>query len=303
MKKLLLITCLVLFIPYIVITLFVKTDETKFYYVSNDVIRVKDEKTGIINNVLFEEYIKGVLAGEMGPNFEKEALKAQAVAARSYAMYKMEKTKSDDYDVVNTVSNQVYLTDDDLKNKWKDKYNEKIKKIQNAVIETKGEYMTYDGALVEALFFSTSTGKTENSEEVFSSKVPYLRSVSSDWDSISPVYTDTVTISLTDFYKKLDLDYNENLNINITERTSTGRVKTLKINDKEYTGRDVASKLSLRSNYFEIKKGDNNVIINTKGYGHGVGMSQYGAEAMAKKGYTYDKILKHYYTGIEIHKK
>lgn len=162
--------------------------------------------------------------------------------------------------------------------------------------------MTYDNQLVEALFFSTSTGATENSEEVFSSKVPYLRSVSSD-DSLSPVYTDSVIVSKEDFFKKLELEQSNNLDIKYLEKTSTGRIKKLTINGKEFTGRDVASKLKLRSNYFEIKKENENIIINTKGYGHGVGMSQYGALSMAKKGYKYDQILKHYYTGVEIQKK
>lgn len=302
MKKILLVTLLVVFIPYIVVNLFVKTNEVKFYFISNDTIRVKDEKTGKIQNVLFEEYVKGVLAGEMGANFELEALKAQAVAARSYAMYKMQSTKNKEYDVVNTVTNQVYLTDEILKEKWKDKYDEKINKIKSAVVETKGQYMTYDGQVVEALFFSTSTGVTENSEEVFSAKVPYLRSVVSD-DSISPVYTDTVLIKLADFYKKLNLKYNDNLEIKVLEKASTGRIKKIKINGTEFNGKDVQVKLSLRSNYFEIKKETENVVITTKGYGHGVGMSQYGALAMAKKGAKYDEILKHYYTGIKIEKK
>jgi len=301
MKKLLLMACLILSIPYIIINLFVRDDEIKFEHVSNNFIRVKDEETGKVLNVVFEDYIKGVLAGEMGASFPLEALKAQAVAARSYAMYKMEKTKQDDYDIVNTVTNQVYLTDEDLKEKWKDEYQTKINKIKNAVVETRGQYMTYDGEIVEALFFSTSSGKTENSEDVFTSKVPYLRSVSSD-DSLSPVYTDTAIIKKIDFYSKLNLEIADKLNIENKETTETGRIKKIIINGTEFTGRDVASKLELRSNHFEILETEENIIINTKGYGHGVGMSQYGALAMAKKGYTYDEILKHYYTGIKIEK-
>jgi len=301
MKKLLLMACLILSIPYIIINLFVRDDEIKFEHVSNNFIRVKDEETGKVLNVVFEDYIKGVLAGEMGASFPLEALKAQAVAARSYAMYKMEKTKQDDYDIVNTVTNQVYLTDEDLKEKWKDEYQTKINKIKNAVVETRGQYMTYDGEIVEALFFSTSSGKTENSEDVFTSKVPYLRSVSSD-DSLSPVYTDTAIIKKIDFYSKLNLEIADKLNIENKETTETGRIKKIIINGTEFTGRDVASKLELRSNHFEILETEENIIINTKGYGHGVGMSQYGALAMAKKGYKYDEILKHYYTGIKIEK-
>ena len=302
MKKLILVTLLIILIPFIIVSLFIRTDEIKFHYMTNEVVRVKDEKTNQITEVPFEEYIKGVLAGEMPASFELEALKAQAVASRSYVMVKMEQNQNNDYDVVNTVSNQVYLTDDELKEKWQDDYTSKINKIKTAVLETKGEYLSYNNEVVEALFFSTSTGKTENSEEVFSAKVPYLRSVSSTWDEASPVFEDTATFNLQDFYTKLGLTYNETLTTEVTETTSTGRVKKIKINGSEFNGRDVATKLSLRSNYFNIVQNGETVTITTKGFGHGVGMSQYGALGMAKEGYTYDKILKHYYQGTEIKK-
>jgi len=302
MKKILLITLLVVFIPFFVVNMFVRTDEIKFHYVSNEVIRVKNVSTNEIMKVPFEEYIKGVLAGEMPTSFELEALKAQAVAARSYVLRQVNKNKDNDYDVVNTVDNQVYLSDDELKSKWKDKYVSKINKIKKAVTETKGEYLSYEGDVAEALFFSTSTGKTENSEEVFSSKVPYLRSVASTWDEASPVYEETSSFELEDFYKKLGLEYRDTINYELLETTSTGRIKKIKINDQEFNGRDVASKLKLRSNYFSINQNGNKVTVTTKGYGHGVGMSQYGALGMAKEGYTYDKILKYYYQGTEIKK-
>lgn len=302
MKKILLITLLVVFIPFFVVNMFVRTDEIKFHYVSNEVIRVKNVSTNEIMKVPFEEYIKGVLAGEMPTSFELEALKAQAVAARSYVLRQVNKNKDNDYDVVNTVDNQVYLSDEELKSKWKGEYVSKINKIKKAVTETKGEYLSYEGDVAEALFFSTSTGKTENSEEVFSSKVPYLRSVASTWDEASPVYEDTSSFELHDFYKKLGLEYKDTINYEVIETTSTGRIKKIKINDKEFNGRDVATKLKLRSNYFSINQNGNKVTITTKGYGHGVGMSQYGALGMAKEGYTYDKILKYYYQGTEIKK-
>ena len=302
MKKILLITLLVVFIPFFVVNMFVRTDEIKFHYVSNEVIRVKNVSTNEIYKVPFEEYIKGVLAGEMPTDFELEALKAQAVAARSYVLIQASKNEDKDYDVVNTVDNQVYLSDEELKEKWKDKYVSKINKIKKAVTETKGEYLSYEGEVVEALFFSTSTGKTENSEEVFSSKVPYLRSVVSAWDEASPVYEDTNSFELSDFYQKLGLEYSDKINYEVLETTSTGRVKKIKINGTEFNGRDVATKLKLRSNYFSINQNGTKVTIATKGYGHGVGMSQYGALGMAKEGYTYDKILKYYYQGTEIKK-
>ena len=303
MKKLILVTLLVIIIPFLFVNIFVKTDEIKFKYITNNTIRVKDEQTNIIKEIPFEEYIKGVVAGEMPATFELEALKAQAVASRSYAMYQMTATKDKAYDVVNTTANQVYLTDEQLKDNWKEDYPEKINKIKTAIAETSGEYLTYNGEIVNAMFFSTSVGATENSEEVFVSALPYLRSVDSTWDKESPVYIDTYTFTLEDFYKKLNLPFKQTLKIEVTEKTSTGRTKALKINDQEMKGRDVATKLSLRSNYFDIVQNQNNITITTKGFGHGVGMSQYGANGMAKEGYKYDQILKHYYKNTEIKKK
>ena len=302
MKKLIIVTLLVIIIPFLFVKIFVKTDEIKFKYVTNNIIRVKDVKTANITEIPFEDYIKGVVAGEMPATFELEALKAQAVASRSYAMYQMTATKDNEYDVLNTTANQVYLTDEQLKENWKDEYPEKINKIKEAIAETSGEYLTYNGEIVNAMFFSTSVGATENSEEVFVSALPYLRSVDSKWDEESPAYTDTYTFSLEDFYNKLGLPYSETLNIEVTSKTSTGRTKTLKINGEELQGRDLATKLSLRSNYFDIVQNEKNVTITTKGFGHGVGMSQYGANGMAKEGYTYDQILKHYYQNTEIKK-
>lgn len=301
MKKLTVVTLLVIIIPFLVVKIFVPTDEIKFKNMTNNIIRVKDEQ-GNITEIPFEEYIKGVVAGEMPATFEEEALKAQAVASRSYAMYQMEGSKDKDYDVLDTTTNQVYLTDEELKNNWKEEYPEKINKIKKAVAETKGEYLTYDGKVINAMFFSTSNGQTENSEDVFVSALPYLRSVASSWDEESPVYTDTATFSLQDFYNKLSLPYSETLTVEITSQTNTGRIKTLKINGTEFNGRDFASKLSLRSNCFTISQNEQNITITTKGFGHGVGMSQYGANGMAKEGYDYKKILEHYYSNTKIEK-
>ena len=301
MKKLIIVTLLVIIIPFLVVKIFVPTDEIKFKNMTNNIIRVKDEQ-GNITEIPFEEYIKGVVAGEMPATFEEESLKAQAVASRSYAMYQMEGSKDKDYDVLDTTTNQVYLTDEELKNNWKEEYPEKINKIKKAVAETKGEYLTYDGKVINAMFFSTSNGQTENSEDVFVSALPYLRSVASSWDEESPVYTDTATFSLQDFYNKLSLPYSETLTVEITSQTNTGRIKTLKINGTEFNGRDFASKLSLRSNCFTISQNEQNITITTKGFGHGVGMSQYGANGMAKEGYDYKKILEHYYSNTKIEK-
>lgn len=302
MKKLIITTLSVIIIPFLFVKIFIPKDEIKFKYVSNQIIRIKDEKNGNIIEVPFEDYIKGVVAGEMPTTFELEALKAQAVASRSYALYQIKGSKNRNYDVTNTTTSQVYLTDDQLKNTWKSAYVDKINKIKTAILQTKGQYLAYHGEVINAMFFSTSTGQTENSEEVFVSKVPYLRSVSSKWDESSPAYTETLTFSLKDFYIKLNLQYNPNLTIQVTQKTSTGRTKKIKINGLEFNGRDIASKLKLRSNYFDIIQNNDNVTITTKGFGHGVGMSQYGANGMAKEGSNYKQILKHYYQNTEIKK-
>ena len=299
MKKIILTSITIVLIPFFVIKTFTKTDNINIKYISSKTIKVKNEKSGEIKEIPFEEYIKGVVSGEMPASYELEALKAQAVAARSYALYHM---NGKEYDVTNTTSSQVYLEEKDLREKWKEDYDKYSKKIEKAIIETKGEYLTYKGEKVNAMFFAVSTGKTENSEEVFVSKLPYLRSVSSSWDEKSPVFTDSVILTVKDFYNNLNLPYEENLKVEITEKTSTGRVRKLKINDKEINGRELQTKLKLRSNYFEIIKKEGNIIINTKGYGHGVGMSQFGANEMAKEGSDYKKILKHYYEGTEISK-
>lgn len=302
MKKIIIGLLLIIIIPYLIVNKSVD-EEIKFYYVSNKFVRVKRDSTEEIISVPFEEYIKGVLAGEMPISFHKEALKAQAVAARSYVLKKMETSKEKEYDVVDTVMNQVYLDEETLKERWKEKYIENNNKLKEVIIETKGEYLTYDNQIVEAFFFSTSTGKTENSGEVFMTQLPYLTSVDSTWDEeVSPVFNDSVEYSVSDFCTKLNIPYKENITIEILKTTSTGRIKNLKINNKEFSANEVVNALKLRSTYFNIKQINSNIIINTKGYGHGVGLSQYGALAMAKKGYSYEEILKHYYQGVEISK-
>ncbi len=303
MKKIILVILIIIFIPYIIVSLFIKTDDIKFYYTEGMNVRVKREETNTVEVVPFEDYVVGVLAGEMPVNFELEALKAQAVAARTYVMKKMSDNKNEDYDIVDTVQNQVYISDQELQDKWKDKYQERINKVKTAVLETKGEYLSYNGKVIEAFFFSTSVGKTENSEDVFKQALPYLRSVDSTWDEeVSPVFNDSKEYSLQEFYERLNLKYSDKIKVEVLNTTSTGRIKNIKINNKKFTGSEVYKNLNLRSTFFEINQIGSNVVINTKGYGHGVGMSQYGALAMAKKGYKYDEILKYYYQNIQIEK-
>ncbi|MDD6323237.1 MAG: stage II sporulation protein D [Bacilli bacterium] len=302
MKKLIVVALLVIIIPFLCTKIFIKTDNIKFKYISNNFVRVKDEKTGNISAIPFEDYIKGVVASEMPSSFEIEALKAQAVASRSYAMYQINGSKNREYDLTNTTANQVYKNDNELKQIWKEEYPKKINKIKKAIEQTSGEYLTYNSTVINAMFFSTSTGVTENSEEIFSSALPYLRSTSSKWDESSPSYIDTYKFSINDFYNKLSLPINNKLEITEVEKTTTGRTKKLKINGQEINGRQLAKKLKLRSNYFDIIQNGDSITITTKGFGHGVGMSQYGANGMAKEGYKYDEILKYYYKNTELKK-
>ena len=302
MKKILLFSLLLILIPYIIISLLVSDKEMKFIFTNNAMVRVKRTSTNQIDTIPLEEYVMGVLAGEVPISFNLEALKAQAVASRSYVMYQMIKNKDNDYDVVDTTLNQVYLDDNHLKQVWGNNYDEYKEKIKDAVSKTAYQYITYNGELAEALFFSTSSGYTENSEDVFISNVPYLRSVASPYDAISPAFNNVVDFTYDVFCNLLGIKYTTDINVNILSQTPNGRINSIKINEKTFSGSDVASLLGLKSSNFSITFADNKIYITTKGFGHGVGMSQYGAEGMAEQGFTYDQILKHYYTGVEIEK-
>lgn len=301
LKKIIIITLLLLLLPYIILKLFLKEEENNlfFKYGKNTYVKVKRESKDIIEEVPLEEYVAGVLSGEMPISFEEEALKAQAVAARTYVLKKMEANQ--EYDVVDTVSNQVYLNEEERKEKWGNQFEERNNKIKKIVNATKGEYVAYQDEIIEAFFFSTSVGVTENSGEVFSKQLPYLISVESKWDEqVSPNYKIEYQFGLKEFYQKLDLTYEETLKIEILSTTSSGRIKKLKINGVEMDASTVFSKLNLKSTFFTIEQIGTIVHITTRGYGHGVGMSQYGANGMAKEGYQYEEILKHYYQGTSI---
>lgn len=305
MKKLFICTLIVIMIPFTIVMVFDidKEKEISLNYMSNIIIRVKRMKSGDIEYLPLEEYIVGVLAGEMPIYFEKEAFKAQAVAARSYALKRIEYNKNEDYDVVDSVMNQVYLDNEYLKDAWKDEYVDNINKLREVVNQTENEYLVYNDEVIDALFFSTSNGYTEDSSTVFNLNLPYLVSVKSSWDEkTSSAFRSSITFSLNEFYDKLNLDYNDKLDVKILKRSSTNRVILLKINNVEMSAKDLYNKLGLRSTDFSIRQEGSKVIFDMIGYGHGVGMSQYGAEGMAEEGYSYSDILKYYYTGTNIKK-
>lgn len=306
MKRLIIMTAVIVSIPFFVVSFWKETKEdfkeVELKYLSNQLVRVK-RSSGNIDSIPLEEYVVGVVAGEMPVSFEIEALKAQSVASRSYVLNKLDSTNEQEYDVVDTVSNQVYLDDNQLREKWGDNYSRYISKVREAVNDTSMEYLEYDGEVIDAMFFSTSNGYTEDSGVVFQASLPYLKSVESEWDEgVAKTFYTSTDMSLQEFYDRLGLDYSEELEVEILERSASNRVVKLKINGTEFMGRDVYKKLGLRSCDFEFVLVGNNVEIKTKGYGHGVGMSQYGAHGMAKAGYDYREILKHYYVGVELKK-
>lgn len=305
MKKILLLTLTIILIPLFIIGLTNRNEilnKIKYGFYSNSTIKVKKSKTNEIESVPIEEYVIGVVAGEVPASFDLEALKAQAVASRTYALEHKQRSKTN-YDVMDNTQNQVYINYEDMKNKWKNNYDENLNKITNAVNSTKGEVLLYDNNLIDAMFFSTSNGYTENSENVFSSKKPYLVSVPSPWDKQeSPVFKTTSLISKKEFLFNLGLPDSNEINISDVKTTNTKRVISLNINGKKFKGSEIKSIFKLRSTSFsiEIKEDKVNFIVN--GFGHGVGMSQYGANGMAKERYDYKDILKHYYKNCEIKK-
>lgn len=264
-------------------------------------VNLLNESDGSIKNVNIEDYIIGVVAAEMPASFEPEALKAQAVAARTYAMYKKE-TRNLDYDLIIGTKDQAYQTNEELLKKWGVSFFKNYLKVRDAVLATEGEILTYNGQTINAFYFSMSNGYTENVESVFKSDLPYLKSVPSTWDNESiKNYEFTKTISKEDFCKSLEISCN-NIKIENIQKTSSNRVASITINGKTLEGTKVRSLLGLRSTDFTIECLDNDIKITTKGYGHGVGMSQYGANGMAKENHNYKEILNYFYQNTEISK-
>lgn len=269
-----------------------KTLLYKTYQNENNDVYVSVTVNGDVQKILLDDYLLGVVAGEMPASFEIEAIKAQVVASRTFVYSRL-------LSVDNTTNTQVYLSDEQMKKSWANQYDEYKQKVQKAIQETKGEIMTYQGECISALFYSSSNGKTENVENYFEgSQKSYLVSVDSPWDE---KYDSSFIREKRYTKSELNSIFGEFSYSSVTHYPS-GRVNTIKINNHVYTGRQVREKLQLASSDFTIKKENNEYVFTTKGSGHGVGMSQYGAQGMAKEGYNYKDILKYYYQGIEISK-
>ena len=240
-----------------------------------------------------ENYVIGVVAAEMPASFSFEALKAQAVAARTFIYNKLI-NNSVSIDALILDKGQAYISLGDMKSKWKDNFESNYQKISNAVLSTKGEIVTYDGKPINAYYFSMTNGKTEEAKNVFSEK-PYLVSVDSPWDMNVNNFNVTNNYSLKDIKDKLGVKQNDDLVINDITYNSTNHVDTITINNNVYKGTDIRKKLQLRSTDFKIEILNDVVTIKTKGYGHGVGMSQYGANYLGNNGLNYKEILSYYY--------
>lgn len=275
-----------------------KKDTTEYAY--EDVVPVQDE---------MENYIIGVVAAEMPALFEDEALKAQAVAARTYATNQMLKSGIT-IDKMIEDGGQAYISQEEMHTKWNEGFDKYYNKIKTAVLSTKGEIMVYNNEPILAVFHAISRGKTEIAENVWNDSLPYLKSVDSSMDMESSEYTYETTMpvkTVASLLQKAHADlklYDGSLKeqMQVIDRTEAGYINTIQIGNKVFTGREVREILGLRSSDFTVKQDGDNMVFTTNGYGHGAGMSQYGADSMAKDGKTYKEILTYYYTGIEFEK-
>ncbi|MDD4036702.1 MAG: stage II sporulation protein D [Bacilli bacterium] len=251
---------------------------------------------GTVEQIELEEYIVGVVSAEMPASFNTEALKAQSILARTYALKKIDQNQV----LKDDVSNQVYKDINQLKTLWGNSFQTYYNKVKIAVASTKGQYLTYNGQYIEAVYHSTSNGQTEDSIAVWGNAYPYLKSVDSHWDLNASSYLRETTKEFNVLSSIIGLDFNADTNIEVISRTNGNRIDKIKIDDTIFTGIELRSLLGLRSADFDIKIENDKAVFVTRGYGHGVGMSQYGANGMANQGYGYKSILSHYYPNTQL---
>ena len=264
------------------------------------VLTVKN-RAGNLQQMALEEYLVGVVLAEMPADFEGEALKAQAVVARTYTRKRMEGGKHGTAAVCMDSgccqgfrSPEEYLREGGKPNA--------VDRVRRAVAETDGTVLCYEGKLIDATYFSCSGGSTEDAVAVWGQDVPYLQAVDSPGEEDAPRYSDSVEFTAAEFADKLGIRNEGDPAAWFADvrHTDGGGVETLTIRGKTFTGTQLRSKLGLRSTAFEIETAGTVITITTKGFGHRVGMSQYGAQAMAKEGSSFEEILRHYYTGAEL---
>ncbi|MBC8016839.1 MAG: stage II sporulation protein D [Sporomusaceae bacterium] len=324
MKKILalivaLVVVVVILIPTLIIgripTLDLSAERSGKVLKGEDVfIKVYFHEQGTITEMNLEKYIAGVVAAEMPAEFELEALKAQAVAARTYAVKNMVTfggsglAAQPGADVsTDHRQSQAFLREERLKERWGTQYERYWSKINKAVDQTRGEVATYNGEFINAVFHSTSGERTASAKEVWGFDYPYLISVPCPWDQKSPRYNGRKEFALTEIEQLLGAEtqvvtavQNGSGATQIIDKTDSGRVGQVRIGSKILPGITVREKLDLYSSHFNIEIQGNRMVFTTIGYGHGVGLCQYGANGMAKEGQEYRQIITKYYTGVAI---
>jgi len=256
---------------------------------------ILEKANGSLIKISMDHYLLCVMLGEILPNFDYELLKAQAVICRTYALKKMKEENK----VKAINQNQIYHDLGYYKFLYLEHFENHIEKINRAIKETKGEYISFKGTPINPLFHLVSNGKTEILSCTGKKDEPYLKIVISEGDFLSPSYITTKTLTLEKIKKKLNLK-DDIKNINILSCTKSNRIKQLKINNEIFDGYSFSNILNLPSQDFTVLIDNDKAFFTMRGFGHGIGLSQYGANEMAKNGYNYHEILKHYYNNVEI---
>ncbi len=279
-------------------------------YKELNTVKLFHTKTGEIEEINLDEYLVNVVSAEMPADYEEEALKAQAIVARTYTMYKINHKKHDEADICDSSSCcQAWISKEDRLARWEEGVREdNWNKIVRAVNNTIGKIITYDGEPINAFFHASSGGTTETPFNVWGgSGYPYLQVVETAGEEGYTQYSSEVSFTkeelvnkLKEKYSDIEINFDDINSVKILEYTESGRVRTVQFGNKKLSGVEARTILNLRSTNFEISKNEENIIFSVKGYGHGVGMSQTGADAMAKQGYNFEDIIKHFYTGVEI---
>ena len=286
--------------------------EANYDYQKYKTIKLLHNETGQVEELNIDEYLYGVVASEMPASFELEALKAQAVVARTYTIYQAinNSTKHENADICdNYACCQAWISKEERFAKWESNEAESNwNKIVESVNSTSGKIITYGGLPINAFFHSNSGGVTESSLNIWGGiYYPYLKSVETAGEEGYTQYKSEVTLSkeelqnkMKEKYQDFEIDYSQENAISILEYTTSGRIKTIKIGNKEIAGTEARTILGLKSTNFTFQINDQNIVFSVTGYGHGVGMSQTGADALAKTGSNYEDIIKHFYTDVEI---
>ena len=259
------------------------------------------EVKGVKEKIPLESYVLGVVAAEMPITFHEEALKAQSIAARTYVL---RDTNYGQKPIDPTVLKQVYVSEEERKKKWGSSFTQYEDKLKKVLAATEGEIIVYKDKLITAMFFSSSNGQTESAENYSGNAIPYLVSVPSKSEELfAPNRTKQFEYTHSEWSKAFNMKWSSNIpkTFQVT-KTDTDRVETVTMNGKSWTGREVRTLLGLPSTDFTVTFQTDKVVVDTVGYGHGVGMSQYGAEVLANESVMAKDILLHYYKGTEIKK-